>query len=70
MSNSLGTLKVGKLADIIATDISPLKDMNALLSIGFVMKSGEVVKKFTEKKSMKKCRPIRSVFLYQDINIK
>jgi len=45
MSNSLGTLKVGKLADIIATDISPLKDMNALLSIGFVMKSGEVVKK-------------------------
>jgi|TARA_B110000090_G_scaffold205401_1_gene253064 imidazolonepropionase-like amidohydrolase len=44
MSNSLGTLEVGKLADIIATDMSPLKDINALLSVGFVMKSGEVVK--------------------------
>lgn len=44
MGNSLGTLEVGKLADIIATDMSPLKDINALLSVGFVMKSGEVVK--------------------------
>jgi imidazolonepropionase-like amidohydrolase len=43
-SATLGTLEVGKLADIIATDISPLKDINALLSIGFVMKSGKVVK--------------------------
>jgi len=44
MGNSLGTLEVGKLADIIATDMSPLKDINALLSVGFVMKSGKVVK--------------------------
>ncbi len=44
MSDSLGTLEVGKFADIIATEVSPLKDINALMSVGFVMKSGEVVK--------------------------
>jgi imidazolonepropionase-like amidohydrolase len=44
MSTMLGSIEVGKYADIIATDINPLKDINALLAVAFVMKSGEVVK--------------------------
>ncbi|WDE08277.1 amidohydrolase family protein [Thalassomonas viridans] len=44
--DSLGTLEKGKLADIIATDISPLEDINALLSVDFVMKAGKVVKTY------------------------
>jgi imidazolonepropionase-like amidohydrolase len=43
-SDSLGTLEVGKMADIIATDSSPLNDISQLLDVDFVMKSGEVVK--------------------------
>ncbi|WP_281560590.1 amidohydrolase family protein [Thalassomonas sp. RHCl1] len=42
--DSLGTLEKGKLADIIATDTSPLEDISALLSVDFVMKAGKVVK--------------------------
>ena len=44
MSDSLGTIEVGKHADIIATDVNPLKDINALMDVDFVMKSGKVVK--------------------------
>ncbi|GIU41385.1 Xaa-Pro dipeptidase [Shewanella sairae] len=44
MSDSLGTLEVGKQADIIATSISPLNDISALLDVGFVMKGGKVYK--------------------------
>ncbi|MCG9697718.1 amidohydrolase family protein [Shewanella sp. Isolate11] len=44
MSDSLGSLEVGKYADIIATDISPLEDISALLDVGFVMKNGQVYK--------------------------
>lgn len=43
-SKSLGTLEVGKIADIIATDASPLKNIKELLDVDFVMKSGKVVK--------------------------
>ncbi len=43
-SESLGTLEVGKMADIIATDGSPLVNIEELLDVDFVMKSGEVVK--------------------------
>ncbi|WDE14060.1 metal-dependent hydrolase family protein [Thalassomonas haliotis] len=42
--DSLGSLEKGKLADIIAIDTSPLEDINALLSVDFVMKAGKVVK--------------------------
>ncbi|SQH78075.1 putative Xaa-Pro dipeptidase [Shewanella benthica] len=38
MSDKLGTLEVGKYADIIATDTSPLKEIEALLDVDFVMK--------------------------------
>lgn len=44
MSDRLGTLEVGKYADIIATDISPLQEIEALLDVDFVMKGGKVYK--------------------------
>ncbi|MBA6390551.1 amidohydrolase family protein [Colwellia sp. BRX10-3] len=43
-SKSLGTLEVGKVADIIAMHASPLNDINELLDVDFVMKDGKVVK--------------------------
>ena len=43
-SKSLGTLEVGKVADIIAMHASPLNDINELLDVDFVMKGGKVVK--------------------------
>lgn len=43
-SDSLGTIETGKIADIIAMDNNPLKDINALLIVDFVMKSGVVIK--------------------------
>lgn len=44
MSDELGTIEVGKQADIIATKVSPLADIKALLDVGFVMKGGKVYK--------------------------
>ncbi|MBA6413075.1 amidohydrolase family protein [Parahaliea sp. F7430] len=44
MSDSLGTLEVGKHADLIALDSSPLENIEALLDVGFVMKGGAVYK--------------------------
>ena len=43
-SDSLGTVEPGKHADIIATALSPLKDITALLKVDFVMKGGVIVK--------------------------
>jgi imidazolonepropionase-like amidohydrolase len=45
MSDDLGTIEVGKYADIIATDGSPLENIKELLDVDFVMRSGEVFKK-------------------------
>ncbi len=42
MTASLGTIEAGKQADIIAMSESPLANINALLDINFVMKSGKV----------------------------
>ncbi|WP_444940714.1 amidohydrolase family protein [Microbulbifer sp. ZKSA004] len=44
MSDSLGTIESGKYADIIATDGSPLDNIDELLDVDFVMKGGEVFK--------------------------
>jgi imidazolonepropionase-like amidohydrolase len=44
-SKQLGTLEKGKIADIIAMKQSPIEHIEALLSVNFVMKSGEVVTK-------------------------
>lgn len=42
--DKLGTLSKGKLADIIAVDSDPLKDISTMQSVSFVMKDGEVYK--------------------------
>ena len=44
MSSKLGTLEVGKYADIIATETSPLTNISALMDVDFVMKGGKVYK--------------------------
>ncbi len=44
MSNSIGTIEAGKFADIIAVDASPLANIDELLDVDFVMKSGKVYK--------------------------
>jgi len=44
LSDSLGTLEQGKIADIIAFDGNPLKNIEELLDVDFVMKGGKVVK--------------------------
>jgi len=44
MRERIGTLEVGKLADIIAVPGDPLKDIKALEHAKFVMKGGKVVK--------------------------
>jgi imidazolonepropionase-like amidohydrolase len=44
MEKDLGTLEVGKYADVIAVGADPLKDISALRTIGMVMKGGTVVR--------------------------
>lgn len=44
MKDQLGSIEVGKLADIIATDANPLTDVKTLMNVTFVMKEGVVYK--------------------------
>lgn len=44
ISDKVGTLEPGKLADIIATDENPLKNIHTLENVVFVMKEGVVYK--------------------------
>jgi imidazolonepropionase-like amidohydrolase len=44
LSESIGTIESGKYADIIAVDDSPLENIEELLGVDFVMKSGQVYK--------------------------
>ncbi len=44
VEKDLGTLEVGKLADIIATDGNPLQDIKLMRKVSFVMKDGVVYK--------------------------
>lgn len=44
LSDEIGTIEVGKAADIIAVRGSPLEDLEVLQKVRFVMKDGEVVK--------------------------
>lgn len=44
VSATLGTIEKGKLADIIAVDGDPTKDVNAMGKVKFVMKEGTVYK--------------------------
>jgi imidazolonepropionase-like amidohydrolase len=45
MSDRIGTIEAGKLADIVAVPGNPLDDITATERVGFVMKDGVVVKK-------------------------
>ncbi len=44
IADDVGTLSVGKRADIVAVEDDPLTDIKALLEVGFVMKGGVVYK--------------------------
>jgi len=46
----VGTLEKGKLADIIAVEGDPLKDIDELSKVKFVMKGGRVIKNELKKK--------------------
>lgn len=43
MGDRIGTIEVGKLADIIAVEGNPLSDISAMTRVRFVMKDGKVV---------------------------
>jgi imidazolonepropionase-like amidohydrolase len=42
--DDLGTIEVGKIADLIAVAADPLQDIKALQQVSFVMKDGVVYK--------------------------
>jgi imidazolonepropionase-like amidohydrolase len=44
MQDQIGTIEVGKLADIVAVPGDPLKDITVLQKADFVMKGGRVEK--------------------------
>ena len=44
MSDQIGTIEAGKMADIIAVNGDPLEDIEELLDVDFVMKDGTVFK--------------------------
>ena len=44
MDSDIGTIEVGKYADIVAVDTNPLDDISALLDVDFVMQGGVVYK--------------------------
>jgi imidazolonepropionase-like amidohydrolase len=44
LAADIGTLEVGKTADIIAVSANPLKDISILKRVDFVMSKGEVIK--------------------------
>lgn len=45
MKDKLGQLEIGLLADIVATDDDPTKNINTMEHVSFVMKEGKVYKK-------------------------
>ena len=42
LSSTLGTIEAGKVADIVAVDQDPLRDIKALERMRFVMRAGAV----------------------------
>jgi imidazolonepropionase-like amidohydrolase len=48
IGDKVGTIETGKLADIVAVDGDPVKDIHAMGKMAFVMKDGVVYKNVTE----------------------
>ena len=44
IDSSLGSIEVGKIADLVAVNNSPLNDISIIKDVAFVMKEGEVIK--------------------------
>lgn len=44
MQDEIGSIEVGKFADIVATDLNPLEDVTTMESVSFVMKDGKIYK--------------------------
>jgi len=44
IEDKLGSIKIGKLADLVAVDGDPLKDMSLMENVSFVMKDGVIYK--------------------------
>jgi imidazolonepropionase-like amidohydrolase len=44
LGNQLGTLRAGKIADILVVNGDPLQDMNALTDIRMVLRDGAVIR--------------------------
>ena len=44
LTNEIGTVEVGKVADLIAVASDPREDIEQLLAVGYVMKSGRTIK--------------------------
>ena len=44
IDSSLGSIEIGKIADLVAVNNSPLKDISIMKDVAFVMKEGEVIK--------------------------
>ena len=45
MSDDIGTVEAGKLADLVAVPGNPLQDITAMQRVSFVMKNGDVYKR-------------------------
>ena len=43
IDDTLGSIAVGKIADLVAVNGDPIKDISVMESINFVMKEGEVI---------------------------
>ena len=43
IDSTLGSIEVGKIADLIAVDGNPIRDINVMEKISFVMKEGKVI---------------------------
>jgi ABC-type bacteriocin/lantibiotic exporter with double-glycine peptidase domain len=53
MERKLGQIAVGYIADIVATDEDPTKNIKTMESVSFVMKEGKIIEMGMHKELMK-----------------